>query len=193
MYFFSFKIFKRWPEFYLNLTSEKYGYESLKAKSLKFFKLIRIAFEPEDVNPYLHILVAHLHEFKMIHGSVNNFNQQGLEKLNDRTTMEYFRATNKNKYAWRRANENGDERTIFDETYTIHENFDKIWLIQILELRNRNDEAMIKQEILIQGKRANRRQRIMNEYDEAIIRDNLMDSSDEEEENEIGEENEMDH
>ncbi len=39
----------------------------------------------------------HLHEFVELYGDVNLFNQQGLEKLNDQTTTQFFRGTNKKK------------------------------------------------------------------------------------------------
>ena len=158
----------------MNLTTEKYDVEVLKTKTLQFLELLLVSFESKEITPYLHILVAHLHEFKALHGSVNNFNQQGLEKLNDRTTMEYFRATNKNKRGRRRAYENDDEADV------IEDNFDKIWLIQMLELRNRNEEATLRQDILMEDDDLITRHNIMNEDDEAILKHHFQTESDEE-------------
>ena len=44
--------------------------------------------------PYIHALANHVGEFLTLHGSLLPFTQQGLEKYNDVTTKQYFRATN---------------------------------------------------------------------------------------------------
>ena len=77
--------------------------------------------------PYLHIFAAHIHEFKQIHNEINSFNCQGLEKLNDLTTSQFFRATNKRIMKKTKCDEE-DQTTDY-----------KIWIRQILELRNRMD------------------------------------------------------
>lgn len=43
----------------------------------------------------MHIFSSHLDEFVKIHGDVNKFNIQGLEKLNDITTIQYHKSTSK--------------------------------------------------------------------------------------------------
>ena len=88
--------------------------------------------------------------------------------------MEYFRATNKNKWGRRRAYENDDEADV------IEDNFDKIWLIQMLELRNRNEEATLRQDILMEDDDLITRHNIMNEDDEAILKHHFQTESDEE-------------
>ncbi|RNA04363.1 hypothetical protein BpHYR1_041171 [Brachionus plicatilis] len=50
-----------------------------------------------DVTPYIHAFTNHFHEFIQKELNVNNFNLEGLEKLNDLTTQEYFKASNKRK------------------------------------------------------------------------------------------------
>ena len=46
------------------------------------------------ITPYIHALANHVGEFLTLHGSLLPFTQQGLEKYNDATTKQYFRATN---------------------------------------------------------------------------------------------------
>jgi hypothetical protein len=71
-----------------------------------------------SLTPYVHCFVSHSHEFRELHGDFNLFNQQGLEKLNDKTTMDYFRSTNR---AWFK-----------DDHFS---NF----LVQMMNKRNRNE------------------------------------------------------
>ncbi|KAJ8050095.1 hypothetical protein HOLleu_03165 [Holothuria leucospilota] len=47
-----------------------------------------------NVTPYMHVLVNHMHESLALHGSLSNFSQQGLEKLNDRVTGWFFKLSN---------------------------------------------------------------------------------------------------
>ena len=47
-----------------------------------------------DVTPYIHALVNHIPEFIKLHGNVNFFNQQGLEKFNYVCTKIFFRGKN---------------------------------------------------------------------------------------------------
>ncbi|RNA40268.1 hypothetical protein BpHYR1_045704 [Brachionus plicatilis] len=47
------------------------------------------------VTPNIHAFCSHVHQFQKFHGDINLFNLQGLEKLNDQTTIQYFRASNK--------------------------------------------------------------------------------------------------
>ena len=42
----------------------------------------------------MHALVWHVPEFIQMYGCITPFTQQGLEKLNDKTTKDYFRSTN---------------------------------------------------------------------------------------------------
>jgi hypothetical protein len=52
-----------------------------------------------QAKPYIHIFVCNLNEFQELNGNVNLFNQQGVEKLNDLITIDYFKSTKKlNKY-----------------------------------------------------------------------------------------------
>ena len=60
--------------------------------------------------PYIHIFVHHIPEFIKLHGCINLFNCQGLEKLNHIIKLAYFSNSNKNS---------------------------KVYLRQVLEKRNR--------------------------------------------------------
>lgn len=42
----------------------------------------------------MHALVWHLPELIGLYGNITPFTQQGLEKLNNKTTKDYFRSTN---------------------------------------------------------------------------------------------------
>ena len=48
----------------------------------------------KHVTPYMHILVSHIPPFIKLYGSLACFPQQGLEKLNDEITKDYFSSTN---------------------------------------------------------------------------------------------------
>ena len=54
-------------------------------------------FERSKHTPYIHILTDHVPEALKKHGDLDVYNIQGLEKLNDQTTAEYFRGTYRKK------------------------------------------------------------------------------------------------
>lgn len=47
------------------------------------------------LSPYAHIFVYHMPEILRLHGNINLYNCQGLEKLNANQTTTYFRNTNR--------------------------------------------------------------------------------------------------
>ena len=51
-------------------------------------------YQTKHVTPYMHILRSHIPQFIKIYGTLAPFSQQGLEKLNDDITKDYFRSTN---------------------------------------------------------------------------------------------------
>ena len=109
-------------------------------------------YERKDVTPYLHILSAHYHEFKMLSIPIQIYNLQGLEKLNDLTTSQFFRATNQrnNKNNAKSKTNAFDPRIIELNPFTNDESFDeesespfinnRLWIKQMIDLRNRRDE-----------------------------------------------------
>ncbi len=61
----------------------------------KWLKKYESIYTKKQVTPYMHVFRTHLHEQTRIHGHINLYNLQGLEKQNDITTVVYFRQTNK--------------------------------------------------------------------------------------------------
>ena len=55
-----------------------------------FVKIYQI----KDVTPYMHCLSMHVSQFLELYGNIAKFNQQGLEKLNDLTTIYFQHASN---------------------------------------------------------------------------------------------------
>ena len=70
------------------------GLKENLSKWLYFYKKID---NMENTSPYVHAFVFHMPEFLERHGSINLYNCQGLEKLNDISTKLYHSSTNKNK------------------------------------------------------------------------------------------------
>ena len=52
-----------------------------------------------SITPYVHSFVFHMPEFLRMYDDINQFNMQGLEKLNDLATQYYHNSTNRNKKA----------------------------------------------------------------------------------------------
>ena len=51
-------------------------------------------YQSKDVTPYIQAFCMHMPEFIKLYGSLLSFTQQGLEKLNDRSTKDFQRASN---------------------------------------------------------------------------------------------------
>ena len=56
--------------------------------------LFLTVYQTKHVTPYMHLLVSHIPQFLEMYGTLAPFSQQGLEKLNDDLTKDYFRSTN---------------------------------------------------------------------------------------------------
>ena len=54
-------------------------------------------YQTKHVTPYAHAFAMHVPEFVRTHGNISKFCRQGLEKLNDVTTLHYLRGTNHKK------------------------------------------------------------------------------------------------
>jgi hypothetical protein len=63
---------------------------STKQWLLSFSELYRAS----HITPYMHCFGNHIHEFIDLYGGVNQFNLEGLEKLNHLTHSHVFRSTN---------------------------------------------------------------------------------------------------
>lgn len=75
-------------------TISKEKIKELEKASKDWLTLFLSVYQTKHVTPYIHTLVAHIPEVLDLYGSVACFSQQGLEKLNDLLTNNYFRSTN---------------------------------------------------------------------------------------------------
>ena len=53
-------------------------------------------YQSKNVTPYMHIMVMHVPEFLIQYKNLVIFTQQGMEKLNDQTTIDFAKSTNHN-------------------------------------------------------------------------------------------------
>lgn len=68
----------------------------LSVKCKEWVQLYVTTYQAKDVTPYMHVLMYHVPEAIRIHGDINIFSQQGMEKMNDSVTSWYFRSSNHN-------------------------------------------------------------------------------------------------
>ncbi|RMZ97560.1 hypothetical protein BpHYR1_039871 [Brachionus plicatilis] len=61
----------------------------------KIFDLLKTRCKVKSCNTLHTPFFSHVHQFQKFHGDIILFNLRGLEKLNDQTTIQYFRASNK--------------------------------------------------------------------------------------------------
>ena len=94
-----------WDEFYVlvcKLSSKEGQFstsevQTYREKVNKWFTTFCEVYQKQHVTPYIHVFVAHVPDLLARFGSISQFTQQGLEKLNDMTTKSYFRSTNHRK------------------------------------------------------------------------------------------------
>ena len=89
---------KLWDDFFEIITAVKrveLSHIEVKQSTEEWLDLFLTIYNKTTVTPYIHAFVAHLHEFVFLYKDINAFNLQGLEKLNDMTTYQYFKGTNK--------------------------------------------------------------------------------------------------
>ena len=53
-----------------------------------------MTYQSKNVTPYIHILAQHIPEFIQKYTNISQFPQQGLEKLNDQTIIDFAKSTN---------------------------------------------------------------------------------------------------
>jgi hypothetical protein len=116
------EIFKTFFDTYCGIRDNILNEDQIKSSASKFMDLF-VSFYGSNLTPYMHCFVSHLHEFRELYGDFNKYNQEGLEKLNDLTTMDYFRSTNR----------------IWQKMPNAQNNF----LVQILNKRNRTELCLI--------------------------------------------------
>ncbi len=71
--------------------------KEIKVQAKEWLYLFRNCYFESDVTPYIHVFGNHLHTLYELHGNVNFYNQQGVEKLNNLITLSYFRCSNRKK------------------------------------------------------------------------------------------------
>lgn len=89
---------KIWFDFYEMLEMVKQveiDAVELKERTVEWLKLYLGVYSKTTVTPYMHAFVTHLPEFVHLYKDINAFTCQGLEKLNDMTTGQFFKGTNK--------------------------------------------------------------------------------------------------
>jgi hypothetical protein len=69
---------------------------TLQNMTRRFLNLFGNTIGYSNITPYIHYFCVHLHEAYEKHGNLNFFSTQGLEKLNDLSTYQYFSSTNNN-------------------------------------------------------------------------------------------------
>ena len=86
-----------WKEFRDIMTimkSENADPEAVETRARAWVSNYAQTFHAKDVTPYMHTFMNHVSESLKLHGPINNFSQQAMEKLNDKVTSLFFRSTN---------------------------------------------------------------------------------------------------
>lgn len=88
---------KLWSNFF-HLTEELGKVDcnavEIERQAKEWIRLFTTIYQTKDVTPYMHALSMHVPEFIRLYGNIVVFTQQGLEKLNDITTVQFQRASN---------------------------------------------------------------------------------------------------
>ena len=70
--------------------------EKFQQDAKKWVEKFTSIYQSKNVTPYIHIMVMHIPEFLMKYKNLVIFTQQGMEKLNDQTTIDFAKSTNHN-------------------------------------------------------------------------------------------------
>ena len=93
------EIYLLWKDFFSILTSLKSeqlpDLDHVQGLINQWFIQYVSLYTQTSVTPYMHMFNYHLIDQYKKYGNINYFNTQGLEKLNDLSTMDFFKATNK--------------------------------------------------------------------------------------------------
>lgn len=80
---------------YTDILNNSLAPAATEKRTQQWMELFQKIYITIHITPYIHAFVSHLHQFQRLYGDINMFNLQGLEKLNDETTEQFYRATNK--------------------------------------------------------------------------------------------------
>ena len=72
-----------------------FSHRYIKLKTREFLKRFLEIYPQKELTPYIHFFSLHLHEQYEKFGNLNYFSAQGIEKLNDFSTYQFFSSTNK--------------------------------------------------------------------------------------------------
>ncbi|XP_060081616.1 uncharacterized protein LOC132560929 [Ylistrum balloti] len=75
------------------IKSENPDPDEIEAKAKSWCALYIQVYQTRDITPYIHLLRYHVGEIIRTHGTMVRFSQQGLEKLNDNITKQFFRGS----------------------------------------------------------------------------------------------------
>jgi hypothetical protein len=92
------RIFNIFYDIYKEVNDNSISAFNLELRTKSWLLLYQTCFFNNTITPYMHVFSHHLFEFVELHGNIKKFNLQGLEKLNDKTTQQYFKATDKLMY-----------------------------------------------------------------------------------------------
>jgi hypothetical protein len=96
------EIYLLWKDFYLILRSIKShelpNLDYTQVLINNWFVRYVSVYTQTNVTPYIHMFNYHLMDQYKKYGNINFFNTQGIEKLNDISTQDFFKATNKKEY-----------------------------------------------------------------------------------------------
>lgn len=110
-----------WMIFNILRSEKNYTIDFLQIKTKEFLDLFIGIYQTNKVTPYIHLLCFHIPDLHAKYGPLNYFSGQGLEKLNDLTTTQFFKSTNKDKNFTRQIIERDQRMFYYEKKYKIYE------------------------------------------------------------------------
>jgi len=137
---------KFWEIDILLRSNQDYTPEFLENRTKEFHHLFTTTYHFSKMTPYLHFFCFHLHDSYKNVGNLEYFSSQGLEKLNDLSTYQFFGGTNKHKNFIKQILEKDFRMLFLDEKFG--EDYSKtnrknIHKALILERNRRNRELPV--------------------------------------------------
>lgn len=135
-----------WYEFfsiYWDVKEMRLTVEEVQFKTENWLKSFLNVYKLVNVTPYIHIFSFHLHELIRLHGNINLFNQEGLERMNSLLTFNYFSSTNKkfNSHIQLLQKQNRIEELSYLLNF---DNSEPLRKLRIFELNKEREKARIK-------------------------------------------------
>ena len=88
------RLWKNFFELMTTIRNANCDINEFESKVKSWVELITSVYQSKDVKPYMHAFAMHVPEFLKLYGNITMFTQQGLEKLNDITTIHFQRSSN---------------------------------------------------------------------------------------------------